>query len=490
MADFLGTPKIQYLDSNGNLLSGGKLYTYEVGTTTNKATYPTIADAKAQTNANANPVILDSRGEADVVLGGATKLVLTDSDDTTVWTIDNVGGDSDILDANGDELLVFSKATTPVNHFQIANAATGAAPKLSSVGSDTNIDLELESKGSGDIILDPGSSGDVIVQSADLSISAGNLILPTTRSIVDGGGDEYLSFVESTTPVNQVQITSADTGSGPTISSAGDDTNVPLTLDTKGTGTLTLGSQDMQVATDADTVDLQTGGSSRLDLNDSGVRLGGANSRVNAVLDEDNMSSDSATSLATQQSIKAYADSLVVGGLGSAVLLATATASSSSTIDFASGIDSTYEHYILDCIDVVPATDGVDFYVRTSNDGGVSYDSSATDYSYHVFATPFSGSASTSTGAAQIILNHASGGIGSAAGEATSFNLHLWKPSGSNVTSFTWLGVWDDSASAERYPSYGCGSRDAAEVVDGVRFLMSSGNIASGEFRLYGIKKS
>ena len=90
MAKFLGTPKVQYLDSNGDPLVGGKLYTYDPGTTDNKATYPTLADAVAKTNANANPVILDSRGEASVVLAGNTKLVLKDSADATIYTVDNV----------------------------------------------------------------------------------------------------------------------------------------------------------------------------------------------------------------------------------------------------------------------------------------------------------------------------------------------------------------------------------------------------------------
>ena len=40
----------------------------------------------------------------------------------------------------------------------------------------------------------------------------------------------------------------------------------------------------------------------------SGMQLGGANARVTTILDEDNMSTNSATALATQQSIKAYVD--------------------------------------------------------------------------------------------------------------------------------------------------------------------------------------
>jgi hypothetical protein len=55
-----------------------------------------------------------------------------------------------------------------------------------------------------------------------------------------------------------------------------------------------------------------TGGAQRLDVTNSGVRIGGG-ARVTTILDEDTMSSDSATALATQQSIKAYVDTSITG---------------------------------------------------------------------------------------------------------------------------------------------------------------------------------
>src|SRR6056300_889471 len=48
-----------------------------------------------------------------------------------------------------------------------------------------------------------------------------------------------------------------------------------------------------------------------LTVTDSGMQLGGSGARVNSILDEDAVGSDSATSLATQQSIKAYVDAQV-----------------------------------------------------------------------------------------------------------------------------------------------------------------------------------
>jgi hypothetical protein len=82
-------PKLQFFDSNGNPLSGGLLYSYTAGTSTPLATYN---DASGTTY-NTNPVILDSRGEADVWLGAASyKFKLATAANVDIWTVDNIGG--------------------------------------------------------------------------------------------------------------------------------------------------------------------------------------------------------------------------------------------------------------------------------------------------------------------------------------------------------------------------------------------------------------
>lgn len=77
----------RYYDANGEPLAGGKLYTYQAGTSTPLATYQN----KAESISNTNPVILDANGEADVWIGSnAYKFVLKNSSDITQWTVDNI----------------------------------------------------------------------------------------------------------------------------------------------------------------------------------------------------------------------------------------------------------------------------------------------------------------------------------------------------------------------------------------------------------------
>lgn len=87
MAHLLPNVKQKFFDSNGVALAGGKLYSYQAGTTTPLATY---TDQGAGTP-NANPTILDANGEASIWISSAAyKFVLKDSDDNTLWTVDNV----------------------------------------------------------------------------------------------------------------------------------------------------------------------------------------------------------------------------------------------------------------------------------------------------------------------------------------------------------------------------------------------------------------
>ena len=236
-------------------------------------------------------------------------------------------------------------------------------------------------------------------------------------------------------------------------------------------------------------VDIQTASTSRLDITDSGVRLGAANARVTTILDEDDLSSDSATALATQQSIKAYVDANGGGGAGSYELISSSTASSSASISF-TGLSSTYFAYEIILADVQPATDDVYLAIRTSSNNGSSYDSGASDYGWALHYIRLASAASTAVVAdGTDSLIRLSSNIGSAADETVSGRITLYNPSG---TSFTKLqGTFIPRTGTPRdYRDDIAGIRFSAADVDAIQFQMSSGNISSGTFKLYGIKAS
>lgn len=100
----------QFLDANGNAYSGGKLYTYTAGTTTDKATYQDDAGATP----HANPIILDSAGRIPAEVWGTTgayKLKLDTSADVTVWTRDDIVGTNDVAASGVSEWV--ASALTP-----------------------------------------------------------------------------------------------------------------------------------------------------------------------------------------------------------------------------------------------------------------------------------------------------------------------------------------------------------------------------------------
>lgn len=97
MVSISPTPVQRFVDSNGNALSGGQLFTYQSGTTTKAATY---TDDTGNTQ-NTNPIILNQRGEASVWLSATQvyKFVLATATDTDppqspIWTEDGISSNA------------------------------------------------------------------------------------------------------------------------------------------------------------------------------------------------------------------------------------------------------------------------------------------------------------------------------------------------------------------------------------------------------------
>jgi len=126
MAALTPTAKMQFFKADGTPLVGGKLYTYTAGTTTPQTTY---TDSSGGT-ANTNPVILDSRGEANIWLGGATyKFKLADANDVEIWTVDNISAPtSGVSPALSGNVTIDTNSSSPA--LKITQTGTGPALRV------------------------------------------------------------------------------------------------------------------------------------------------------------------------------------------------------------------------------------------------------------------------------------------------------------------------------------------------------------------------
>jgi microcystin-dependent protein len=127
MANLAPIARQRFFDANGDPLNAGKLWTYAAGTDTPLASYSNAAGTE-----NANPVILDSQGYADVWIGTSSyKFVLMNSADVIQWTKDNIalpsveGGPT-----TGDVKLAFKLVADAgwvlLNDTTLGNSSSGA----------------------------------------------------------------------------------------------------------------------------------------------------------------------------------------------------------------------------------------------------------------------------------------------------------------------------------------------------------------------------
>lgn len=169
------------------------------------------------------------------------------------------------------------------------------------------------------------------------------------------------------------------------------------------------------------------------------------------------------------------------------VLLATKTASSSASLDFTEFDNATYRRYEFEFDAVIPATDAVSLNMLTSTDGGSTYDSGASDYTWN--ANGFSGASATQGGAATAAAIQLNTVIvwGSDTNETgVNGTISLWAAPAATYTVMEGrIAGWSSAGTLLRL-SLG-GARLSAADVDACQFLFSSGNIESGTIRMFGI---
>ena len=178
---------------------------------------------------------------------------------------------------------------------------------------------------------------------------------------------------------------------------------------------------------------------------------------------------------------------------GAWTLLSTQTASSSATISFTSGLDSTYDVYCFTFYNIHPSVHETEFSFNMSVDGGSNYNVTKTTTRFQAYhkeddsGTPAityhaSSDLAQSTGFQDLFQN-----IGIENYESASGYLYLYAPSSTVfVKHFISRG---NIAEASDYTeeNYTAGYGNTTSAVNAVQFKMDSGNIDAGVIKLYGI---
>lgn len=176
------------------------------------------------------------------------------------------------------------------------------------------------------------------------------------------------------------------------------------------------------------------------------------------------------------------------------ILISTQTASNSANISF-TGINETYDEYIFKYINVRPATDTADFQFNMSTDSGSNYNTTKTTTNFIAYhfendsgaVLAYNGSYDLAQSTAFQTIGDQ---VGNGADENISGTLTLYSPS-----STTYVKHFINNGNKYQYSDisineFQAGYGNTTSAVNALQFKFSSGNIADGIFKLYGVKKS
>jgi hypothetical protein len=198
--------------------------------------------------------------------------------------------------------------------------------------------------------------------------------------------------------------------------------------------------------------------------------------------------------MATYASIKYDMDlSSNATGTGGMTLLSTQTASSSSTISFTSGIDSTYKEYIFKIYNAHASDGDTNFQFNASVDGGSNYNVTHT-------STIFTARHNETDTIARVQYE-----TGRDEGQSTGFqklnydtgsdndenvcvSLRLFDPSNTTfVKHFISTSIDSGRSGGGAQSSFVAGYFNTTSAVNAIQFKFGAGNIDSGTIKLYGV---
>jgi len=186
--------------------------------------------------------------------------------------------------------------------------------------------------------------------------------------------------------------------------------------------------------------------------------------------------------------------SLPSGVSGSSlVLLSTQTASSSSTIDFTSDIDSTYKEYIFKFISIHQSNDGADFQFQVDTGTNTSYNQTITSAGALAYHQEDGSAATVGTHSGTAVLHQETGfqdmgrSLGNDNDQSLSGYLHIFEPSSTTFQKH-FIGVINEAANDDgTNQRFFSGYINTTTAITRVRFKSDAGTVDSGTIKMYGV---
>ena len=178
---------------------------------------------------------------------------------------------------------------------------------------------------------------------------------------------------------------------------------------------------------------------------------------------------------------------------GAMTLISTTTASSSSTISFTSGIDSTYDEYVFKFYDIHPATDNTFLTFQADTGTNTNYNQTITSSFFKSLHDESGGTTALSYDTASDLsqstsFQYLSRNVGNDNDQSISGTLQVFSPSSSTFVkhfiSRTNVYTNDDYSIDSAIAGY----FNTTTAITRFQFKMASGNMDSGTIKMYGIK--
>jgi len=483
MAQRFYEPIARIFTNAGAVGVGYKYFFYQTGTTTPVTTYQNAG----LTVANTNPVVSDANGRFPEIWYSdlsQLKLIVKDSSNNTIETVDPVGASSSAISLNDFDVRPTSywglTAGTSTAFTLIANPTISAYANTQTFVIQPHLDC-----GDNPTLAIDGLSAlnwkKYTQQGTKVALKANDLRASQRYFCINDGVD-IVCLNPSSLPILSGSATALTIATG------------AVTL-TNNSGSYVLDTEGAAATDDLDTISggqngqviwLNTANSSRditltsgvgNIINPTGLSITLGNTNDVACLRYNG------TNWIIQYFNYSDADPIR--------LISSQTASGSSSIAF-TGLSSAYSRYEIIIDDLRPATNDVDVIGRVSIDNGSTYISGASYVSssvYHNPATNWVSATGATSGIGIFTKNAGTAGLSNTSTKGLSGKVTIYSPSNTAThKKVEGSGCFDNAAGDfSQFVSAGA-YEGGTSAVNAFQILLSSGNITSGTFKLYGIK--